>query len=170
MIQWNPSKPDTIGEWNFILYREVSLTQGLFCMCVYVNGTTDSVLYREVSLTQGVSFKSGSTVYNIPKPCPLINGTYSVTVFNLVYRLFNIVACLQGTWNSSVKPFRINSNVFWCIYSQGKSINSCMFIVIMARAFSYASQYPIYKYTSSSLYMHSLLRGQESIQAYRLYT
>ena len=28
-IQWNSSKADTIGTWEFVLYREVSLTQGL---------------------------------------------------------------------------------------------------------------------------------------------
>ncbi len=28
-VHWNPSKADTIGTWAFVLYREVSLTQGL---------------------------------------------------------------------------------------------------------------------------------------------
>ena len=51
-----PLRLDTIGEGKFVLYREVSLTRGLFCNRVYVNGTTDSVLYTEVS------FKRGSTV------------------------------------------------------------------------------------------------------------
>ena len=27
-IQWNPSKADTIGTKDFVLYREVSLTRG----------------------------------------------------------------------------------------------------------------------------------------------
>ena len=27
-VQWNPSKADTIGTKDFVLYREVSLTQG----------------------------------------------------------------------------------------------------------------------------------------------
>ena len=62
-VQWKPSKPDTIGECNFVLYREVSLTQGLFCMCVYVNGTTDSILYTEVS------FKRCSIVLQLTSYC-----------------------------------------------------------------------------------------------------
>ena len=61
-MMWNPSKPDTIEELIFVLYREVSLTQGLFCMCVYVNRTTDSVLYNRGDLISGVSFKRGSSV------------------------------------------------------------------------------------------------------------
>ena len=28
LLQWNPSKADTIGTKDFVLYREVSLTQG----------------------------------------------------------------------------------------------------------------------------------------------
>ena len=52
-IQWNPSEPITIGEWNFVLYREVSLTRGLFCVCIYVMGSQTVSFVTEVSLFQG---------------------------------------------------------------------------------------------------------------------
>ena len=35
-IQWNPSKADTNGTVTFVLYREVSLTQGFFQKDVYI--------------------------------------------------------------------------------------------------------------------------------------
>ena len=69
-VQWNPSNKDTIGTLLSVPNRGVSLIQGLYCICSYVVGTTESdvVLYTEVSVIQGVlysrvSFKWGSTVH-----------------------------------------------------------------------------------------------------------
>ena len=50
------------NEFLSFIDSEVSLTQDLFCMCVYVNGATDSVLYKRGVLVSGVSFKRGATV------------------------------------------------------------------------------------------------------------
>ena len=61
-LQCNPSKPDTIGEWNFVLYREVHVLNSsvilYVCICKWEH--QQCPLYRGV-LISGVTFKRGST-------------------------------------------------------------------------------------------------------------
>ena len=55
-IQWNPSKMDTIGEVNFVLYKKVSFIQGLLNAILIHFGTYTNVLYIKGVLNSGVSF------------------------------------------------------------------------------------------------------------------
>ncbi len=61
---WNPSIKVTIGEGNFGLYREVSLSQGYRFVLKRLLGTYQCGLSRESVLTSGVVVKKDSTVFN----------------------------------------------------------------------------------------------------------
>jgi len=36
VLQWNPSKADTIGTWFFVRHSEVSIAQGFRCSCAWM--------------------------------------------------------------------------------------------------------------------------------------
>ena len=79
----------------------MSLTKGLFCMCVYVNGITNSVLYTEVSLIQGCPLR-GVPLYSIIVPLILLlHGITCVLLFSLYHILSEGVCCFNGISSSN---------------------------------------------------------------------
>ena len=56
VVQWSPSKTDTIGEVKFVLYKKVSFILGFLNAILIHFGTYTNVLYIEGVLNSGVFF------------------------------------------------------------------------------------------------------------------
>ena len=74
-LQWNPSKTDAIGTKNFVRYKGVSFTEGLFKPMEIRSGQSQVSIFNIVGVRRwGMSVKKGSTVLLF------FSGYYSLSI------------------------------------------------------------------------------------------
>jgi len=61
-IQWNPSKPDTIGPNDFVLYSELSLTKGL---CLFLSQSENIInIIDQVYSVKAITVQRCNQIYS----------------------------------------------------------------------------------------------------------
>ena len=93
LLQWNPSKTDTIGTKNFVRYKGVSFTEGLFKPMEIQSGQSQVSVLSRVSTVEGCPLSGVPLYMNI--------YTYDNTV---PYRTANIIF-----WRLWTKPLNLKT-------------------------------------------------------------